>query len=481
MSKILIIDFFAVKTHLETSFEIVQKHLDSGDEVHYSFIGHEMPFNEGLVIKKKDILLNNSLPERKIARLISGKGFKSYFDDKINSKSNNIKFSFSSIDDLMSYTVGDCELGVSTASTLLFYLRQSDPDLTELQNIKIVNDLNTSGLLAFDYSEDMILKVKPDLVYIFNGRFSKYRSLMNACKKHNVPYLIHERGSTIHKYSLRPFMPHDMERLQKEMVDEWGKSNNDTKLNTAKKFYESRRNGVELNWFSFVKDQIKGKLPIFDNGKKIITYFSSSDDEFKAIGDIVKWKYWLNQIDAIQSLIMVTEKMTDVQLVIRIHPHISHKSEIDKKKWNDISKNSKAILIKPEDDVDTYALIERSDVVVTCGSTVGIEAVYWGRPSVLMGPSFYSNLNAVHTPRDEDELIYMLKNKLPVNKEGALIYGYYMANFGIDFQYYKPVDIHNGLFKGVDIWNSIKPQNKTLLILQNKLLVLRNNLMKKYK
>ena len=41
-----------------------------------------------------------------------------------------------------------------------------------------------------------------------------------------------------------------------------------------------RRNGVDQNWPSFVKDQVKNKLPEgFDSEKRNIVFFNSSEHE----------------------------------------------------------------------------------------------------------------------------------------------------------------------------------------------------------
>jgi hypothetical protein len=83
---------------------------------------------------------------------------------------------------------------------------------------------------------------------------------------------------------------------------------------------------------------------------------------------------------------------------------------------------------------------------------VGIEAVFWGRPSITLGPSYYSELGVTLHPRSNAELKAMLSsNKLPVDRERTIPYGYYMATFGRKFQHYVPETLFKGKFMGVDL------------------------------
>jgi len=102
--------------------------------------------------------------------------------------------------------------------------------------------------------------------------------------------------------------------------------------------------------------------------------------------------------------------------------------------------------------MDTYALLKEASVVVTCGSTVGIESVFWGIPSICIGPSLYSKLGAVYLPQNHDELKEMILSKdLIAQPESTIPYGYYFSSFGTDFKYYKPHSLFSGEFMGINL------------------------------
>jgi hypothetical protein len=62
--------------------------------------------------------------------------------------------------------------------------------------------------------------------------------------------------------------------------------------------------------------------------------------------------------------------------------------------------------------VSTYSLLEVAEKIITVGSTVGVEAVYFKKPSILLGPSSYRFLDVCYVPKNDDELRAMLKDSL---------------------------------------------------------------------
>ena len=96
--------------------------------------------------------------------------------------------------------------------------------------------------------------------------------------------------------------------------------------------------------------------------------------------------------------------------------------------------------------------MRHADKVVTVGSTAGIEAVFWGTPSVLIGPSFYQELGATYCPTSHDDVMRMIYADIePKDNTPALMFAYYLATFGIPFKHFEPEGLLNGCFKGVSL------------------------------
>ena len=98
------------------------------------------------------------------------------------------------------------------------------------------------------------------------------------------------------------------------------------------------------------------------------------------------------------------------QLYLRVHPNLAG---VDNRQTQQIAQlDSPLMTVIPADDpTSTYALLRHADTVLSYGSTVGIEAVYWGIPSVLAGASFYRDLGGTYNPATHAELVALLRRR----------------------------------------------------------------------
>lgn len=460
--KVLIIETWLYNPHIETAFEIAQSHLDAGDQVFFYFAGHDLAWKDGMSCEHQKLLKSDpkNLPERRLKSLVKSANF--IFMNRAPVSSGYVlpQAIPDTESSLIEIKYKGCNIGLAALSSLIHELKWSKPDLTLY--LDKVQSMLLSGMQSFDLATNLIHKHLPDMVYIFNGRFVNTRSIMEAAIAAHTPYRIHERGCNMHHYSVRSFMPHDFEKLQEEQIAAWISAFNQDPHGSeeiAHDFFKSRRQGKQQGWFSMTQQQRQGNLPEVNSEKRIVTYFTSSDDEYKAVGDIVKWDRWKDQEHCIKDLIEVCSGHKGLQLIIRIHPHMQAKHPSDLQAIISLCEsNPDIIVISPDSPVDSYALIDISDVVVSSLSTIGIESVYWGTPSICMGPSYYSKLNAVILPQNKLHLESLLRDitLLNVDPSKALPFGYYMNTYGKEFKYYQPSSLQSGCYMAVDV-HSVAP------------------------
>ena len=317
-----------------------------------------------------------------------------------------------------------------------------------------------SSIMLYQRITALIEEERPDQILLFNGRFATTRPAMRAAENCGIPWLIHERGRDKNHYWVPNYQPHNFQARQRDMISSWRPDLEEL----AHDFFQDRRNRIEREWHSFTKDQKVGKLPPAMKGAgEWLTFFTSSDDELVAIGNEYRNKFFPTQSDALKSVYEVTENLTNLRLCIRVHPHVAKKSRNDKSAWDKL-KLPGAIVIGPTEDIDSYALIERSKIVACYGSTIGVEATYWRRPSMLLGTSFYDKLDVATLVKNEDEIHEYCQRPVVHSIAGALIYGAYFRTFGEKFKYYEAGDLHRGEILGRNLDNSPQMRLVNLLI-----------------
>ncbi len=435
-------------SHYETELELLYNHLEKGDRVVQLICDSDLPacdINpfyqpeacERCISKRKNGYA--SLPKIPIIRSF----FNLTEDDKIRIKQT--PKNFESISELKKLKVDEYELGYSIASSIISYFRDPNPQLDPKWVERYI-----IGCLGVYFSMINYLKSnQTDLVYAFNGRLSHTKAVLQACKFMQVKCLLHERGNSMPFYSLfENTSIHDLKNTQRLIVETWENADPIERVEKATQWFQTRIGGKMENWFSFLEAQTFELPENWDETKKNILICNSSEDEFASLNDEWKNHLYLNQTDGIIKIINDTKNLENIHIYLRIHPHLA---KVNNKDLSDLlALKSKNLTIIPASSlISTYNLVNHVSQVITFGSTIGMEATFMGKPSILAGKSFYYNLGGTYDPSSHLELIQLINSDLgPKSKEKALMFAYYFGTFGVRFKHYSPEDFGKGKFKG---------------------------------
>jgi hypothetical protein len=450
--------------HLETELEIMERLLNLGNtiflivcqgdfQVCFNNPKHkEMDckvcysrVNKGIDVLRKSVFNNSNLHILKYKDFLKHKDFKkSYFCE-------NYKFHY--FNDLKSYHYKTYDSGMATASSLVSFTRNHEPNLSENQDF--INRGLETGAYLYESFELIINKINPDLVILFNGRFIENRPLLRVCQQRKINYATHERGGKINNFLFRiNSIPHSIDTISAEIESLWKSAGSDKKeIGTT--FYNNRIKRVEDAWYSFTKEQQEGRLPEsfkFNQEKKVVTIFNSSLDEYEGLEGFGPY-FYSNDNEGIKQICESLEPYSNIKLYLRVHPNLKGLDNSQNKFLRENISNLKAVeVIAAEDSVDTYALINKSDIIIVFGSTVGGEAAFAGKKVILLGRAAYENLNCVIIPKNHEEVMSILTDDNYVfpelNLEEPLKYGYWNEKFGIDYQFYKPINLAKGTYHG---------------------------------
>lgn len=446
MKVLIYMPFSAWIPHLATDLEIAAKHIDNGDDVHIIQCSGDLPscepnpnhfkFKCTLCKSMRDKGLNLLQLSRQNRHELALNKFISEMDIP----------DFSSIEELMTYKYDNVDVGMTVASTLISMVREPNPNLSDYK--KFINENILMSLAIYGAIKYHIGVIKPDVFYLFNGRFATLRPALRAAQDVGVKTFVHERAGVLQRYSLTEnTYPHDLEYQQEQIVIQWNDSRPySEKEEISKKWFGKQRGGTNL--FSHSKSTLKGNLPQeFDLSKRNIAIFISSEDEFQGIPG---WTIQLynNQVDAIKTIINA-DIDENVQFYLRIHPYLKKIKNTQTKELSML--NSPNLTIIPANSkIDSYELMEACEKVIVFGSTIGVESNYWGTPSILIGRALYEDLGVCYIPKNHPEVVDLINNDLnPLPKIGSIKFGYWQSVYGEPFIYYHPESARGGKFKGV--------------------------------
>lgn len=448
----LIVETITWKPHIETAMEIAFDRREAGERVVYANLRPGLPLCEDSSRWHWLADLPN-VRQRASAQLLQERGveYLRYLHPSAGmgaaqATADRLLAGIRTIEDLRRLShAGFEDFGWAVLSSAIS--RRREPQIDPRKERRLLRDIATSALAVYAATTSLLRTVNPHSVILFNGRFASTRAVLRAAQAEGIPVQLHERGCDQGHYSLLDFPIHDIDRLQNLIRREW----REELASHGHAFYAHRRQRVERDWHSFTRRQTHGKLPDgLRPGARLVTYFSSSEDEMAAIGDHVRDPRYDDQMQILGEVHALVRSLPDVQLCVRVHPNVARASGPERRRWRQLELDG-ALLIHPDAPVDSYALLDASALVLTHGSTIGVEATYWGRPSVLLGRSFYDSFGAVHRPTNNDELRHLLQSAPPLPQAACLPYGAFFETYGLPYRHYQPRDLHGGRIAGRDL------------------------------
>lgn len=332
------------------------------------------------------------------------------------------------------------EVGEATLST--YISRTRDRELVYVQQ-DFVKELAVNALALYLGTKRFLKEYEIDVVYNFNGRQDYVRAIFKAALACNLDcYNVEQARPGGYLEYFKNVLTHNIS-AKKDFIDScWNNSplSGEEKIEIGKQFFRKQRSGSSVIFPSHVKNQTSNLLPLnISAGKENYVLFTSSDDEFAALGDDFTNPLFKDQFEGIHYLVeLMGTKLPDKQFYIRMHPNLYGLSFDYVQNIRGLhQKYPNIFVLLPEDKIDSYALMEKADKILTFGSTLGLEATYYQKPSVLLGKSFFYYSNVTYNPINKEEIeSYLRKPLKPRSQISAIRFGFYYLQGGTKTKYY---------------------------------------------
>jgi len=290
---------------------------------------------------------------------------------------------------------------------------------------------------VFDQTLEAIRRGDFTAVAVYNGRFLHDRAASAAAEFAGVPVLYYDTGGIDTDFDVTDAVTHDWTDLQRRMLamyEAWPEGERDE---IGSSWFEERRQHIAPNNSLFVENQRLGESIELPPGNRVVVYFSSSGDEIAELE--LDWSMFIGtQEVALQLLAEECRLLPDTTLVVRSHPHMRMKPKQDLEEWlQAVDRAAPDIHLDPYSPVDSYTLMAQADLVVTYGSTTGVEAAYAGKPVIVMGPSAYDQLGCARFAATREDLRSALVDTQPGSWTAAVSYGLMMRRRGLMLEFVK--------------------------------------------
>lgn len=344
----------------------------------------------------------------------------------------------------------DYPIGEWVQSSMFSYFRQYPADMSNWRTVNTYRGFLLSGALVVIGLRRYLDTHSVDSSLLFNGRQSITRVAFELLRQKGIRVLTHETpffkpGHIMVKpnarcWSTQPFI---------DFWQQW----KDVPLTRAElqrttKWLIDRRYGKGLSWYPFNRSvtwdgTLKQKLNL-SSSKKLLVLFTSSTEE--TAGDRELEGAYELQSMWVQDVVEWAKDRADVELIVRVHPHLAGKSGLTRA--NDefaFYQRMKATapanvrIVMPDDNINSYALMDEADIGLTFGSSTGIEMAMLGKPIVLASRTFYEAGSHIIKVRSRELLREDLESSLrgfparELRREAYRLAYYYVFKFELPF------------------------------------------------
>lgn len=416
--------------HVVMALDLIKKCWERGEEVFVLADDTRLPYTAGNPYGLKAIKYVARLRLLNILKKINFPLQNIFFTSRAPKKyKQKVKeFSPATLEDLQAFQIEGVDLGLGIYGS--FASQQRDLVFDVSKNLKLLQNMAHTAVTVYETMLSLMDKIQPTALYICNGRWADVRPACRLAQARNIPCFLYDFGTTFHSYIAYDFFIFSIKEFHERVKKEWDNGGPE-KYEIGKQWFIEQRLGKKSGSLSamFLDRQKVGVMPPgFDPALRNIVIYNSSVDE---LAGFPEWHLFFhkNEVEGIEQMAEGCAQDPFIRLYVRIHPNLAHRngSQVAALKQLADKKIPNLFFIWPNDPIDSYALLEAAEKVVAFHSTVGIESVFWGKPTILLGHSAYEDLDCVYKPMDPAALTELLlkKDLVPLSSEGALKYGYF--------------------------------------------------------
>jgi len=288
--------------------------------------------------------------------------------------------------------------------------------------------------------KDLLNRFNFSEVITVNGRYIVNGAVVQACKDSSVKCsLLEAAGSIPGSYEIYEVSPHDITSVQIMQKEFWNAAGPEREI-TAERGLQKKMFGTNLPGIDFTTNFTE-KFTVSQELKshKLAVFFPSSEREFAIFPEFSWWNSFEgSQKEAFLAFCRVA-KSNGYRVIVRVHPVDKNApqkvqdvfAEIENTIWRKLCEENDSEMIESKSSISSYDLIYKVDLCATYASSISVECILSGKPTLILGEAEISNLVPEICAFDETSLIQKFNEGIPtIEKRTLYPYGYWLEAAG---------------------------------------------------
>lgn len=433
--KILFHSSYGLWPFLEYELDIIQSHLNNGDTVYFVYCGGD---NQACSAN----CLPSSEFDKSLLRCIEccsrvSSGIRWLDTNSGHLVPINLK-KYSGFDrQAINLLLEKADQLDKNDSVLAHFINPEGFDLYEAAKSELISMYRDSNLSVTDFWPELrkllhvsctsfnafnvlLRDLSPDVTYIFNGRLATYRPLVRLCERLGFEFFVYEYpGYGYENFTLcHNSYPHNLKWATSQLKNCFDSlSFSQTRvISEGSLWFENRLSRSSLKSDPYLSKSFDSIIPLalpddWDKSQFNLAFFVSSPDEQCTIPEYIDFLPFYQ--DEFPGFILAHFPM--IKLTIRVHPNLLDSNPLFIEKLYSYESHPMVSVVPADGQVDSYALVQQSDLIVCFASTVGAEAAYLKKPVICIGPSGYEFFDCVSTVTSVNHLFSCIKDALNGN------------------------------------------------------------------
>ena len=307
---------------------------------------------------------------------------------------------------------------------------------------KVIKNLLDSSFSFYNFFKNYININKIDELILYNSRMSEKRPIFRLASRKKIKVSNYEKLSTERFYNFEDNLSQDRKFIRKEILKFEKKKLNDFKKERSFFLNKFLSKKDPINSIVYSKKQKHNKLPIdWKQNLKNLVFFTSSDDEHLSFGREFNPLFAVDQQDVIKKTCEIIKDKENFFLWIRIHPSLRFSKWLDRNFYNLLEKKYKNVkIIYPEENISSYAIMEKAFNVICFWSFLLVESAFWrGKKPISLTRNDMTEYGVAIVPNSVSEYKYLILKKFKTNnqlKTKALKYAKFFLNGGSKIKYF---------------------------------------------
>lgn len=287
-------------------------------------------------------------------------------------------------------------IDLAVTSALISYARDPQPNEGARTWSRLKRLMETAARQTFFLvTETLELQPEIDTIYVANGRFPHQQAVIEAARLARKELRFYEKGEDAAHFWSEDHSALDRTKTQSNVDTTLANLSDAAAVALGQEWMTARSvPGSPMNIYArFFEESDPDE--VVDNGESrtVIGLFTSSQDEFAALGPEWHLDEWLDQWRAFDHVLSHLES-PGVDFYLRVHPNFATKSHAsfvrEKEHIAELQSRHPALsIIWHDEKVNSYELLGQTDAVVVWDSTIGLEASGRGIPAWELAASYY--------------------------------------------------------------------------------------------